>query len=69
MLVMMVSCMYACLVAIICLITQYTSTKTGKKARQFDINEMMAIAKRNAAETAEEKSKSKGEEIKKCILT
>ncbi|CAB3998211.1 WD repeat-containing 70 [Paramuricea clavata] len=34
----------------------------GRKARQFDINEMMAIAKRRAADAAEEKSKAKGDD-------
>jgi hypothetical protein len=42
--------------------------KIGRKARQFDINEMMAIAKRRAADAAEEKSKAKGESLCKCVL-
>jgi hypothetical protein len=42
---------------------------TGKKARQFDINEMMAVAKRRAADAAEEQSKAKGEKMLKIWVT
>ena len=37
--------------------------KIGKKARQFDINEMMAVAKRRAADAAEEKSKANSKKM------
>lgn len=38
----------------------YFPGKTGKKARHFDINEMMAIAKRRVADVASVKAKNKG---------